>query len=204
MAATVPAADTDPAARKRLLRRELLARRRALPPADLAAASAAIVTALRALPELTGADRVLLHVALAHEPDLDALLTAPPPGVTLLLPRVAGDGLEAVVWRPGLPLRGSPLGVAEPTGPAAPLASLDVAVVPGVAFTADGARLGRGGGHYDRLLAALRPDARSVGVTVEALLVPALPTEAHDRAVDVVVTDASVRRRSGPGPGRPA
>ncbi|CAN5795918.1 hypothetical protein BH20ACT4_BH20ACT4_14390 [soil metagenome] len=67
---------------------------------------------------------------------------------------------------------------------------LDVVVVPGLAFTPDGRRLGQGGGHYDRLIARLGPHCLAIGVCYAEQLLEELPTEAHDRTVDVVVTDA--------------
>lgn len=66
----------------------------------------------------------------------------------------------------------------------------DVIVVPGLAFTAGGARLGQGGGWYDRLLADVRPDCVTVGVCFAEQLVDVLPIEPHDVPVRVVVTDA--------------
>ena len=69
-------------------------------------------------------------------------------------------------------------------------ASLDVVVVPGLAFTADGRRLGQGGGHYDRFLPRLRPECRTVGAAFAEQVVDDLPTEPHDVRLDLVVTDA--------------
>ena len=59
-------------------------------------------------------------------------------------------------------------------------ATLDVVLVPGLAFTADGARLGQGGGHFDRFLPRLRPDCLTIGVGYREQLVDDLPTEPHD------------------------
>lgn len=185
---------------KRTLRRERLAARRAVPRAVRAARDAAVVAALRDLPELDGAGGLLLYAALPGEPDLAALLADPPRGTTVLLPRVEGDAVVPVVHRAGDALVVGAHGVAEPAGPAAPDAAVDVVVLPGVAFDAEGWRLGRGGGHYDRLLARLGPRVLAVGVADEAAVVDGVPREPHDRPVDVLVTDASVRRRAGGGP----
>jgi|DEB0MinimDraft_10_1074344.scaffolds.fasta_scaffold00551_11 5-formyltetrahydrofolate cyclo-ligase len=188
---------------KRTVRRERLAARRDVPPAVRAARDAAIVATLRILPELAGAGDLLLYAALPGEPDLDALLGDPPPGARVLLPRVEGDRIVAVPHRPGTPLAPGALGVREPTGAAVALDVLDAVVLPGVAFDATGWRLGRGGGHYDRLLAAVAGRAVAVGVTHEDAVLPTVPREPHDRPVDVLVTDASVRRRDADaGPGR--
>lgn len=54
-------------------------------------------------------------------------------------------------------------------------------LVPGRIFDRDGYRLGRGGGHYDRLLPQLRPGVPVVGITCTARVVDRLPREPHDR-----------------------
>lgn len=64
---------------------------------------------------------------------------------------------------------------------------LDVVVVPGLAFTPGGGRLGRGGGHYDRLLARLSPGCLTVGVAAAEQIVERLPLAEHDRPVDRVI-----------------
>ncbi len=65
--------------------------------------------------------------------------------------------------------------------------AVDVIVVPGVAFDRTGARLGRGAGFYDRLLA--RAPGRRIGVAYECQLVDTIPAEPHDARVDVVATE---------------
>lgn len=66
-------------------------------------------------------------------------------------------------------------------------ASLDVVLVPGVAFTRDGRRLGRGGGYYDRFLTALPPTVHLIGVCHLEQLRDDLPSEPHDVRVHEVV-----------------
>ena len=68
-------------------------------------------------------------------------------------------------------------------------AAIDLVVVPGVAFTASGHRLGQGGGWYDRFLLGLRPGVQRIGVCFRECLVDELPTEAHDITMDLVITD---------------
>lgn len=72
----------------------------------------------------------------------------------------------------------------------------DVVIVPGVAFTADGRRLGQGGGWYDRFLVGLRPDATTIGLAFEPQIVEDLPTEQHDVVLDCVVTETGPRWRT--------
>jgi len=80
----------------------------------------------------------------------------------------------------------------DPYGTRQPLADAEVLVpeflfVPLVGFTAAGARLGQGGGHYDRWLAA-HSAVPAVGMAWDSQLIAALPTEAHDKPLTAVVT----------------
>ena len=66
--------------------------------------------------------------------------------------------------------------------------SIDVMIVPGLAFTAAGDRLGQGGGWYDRVLSAVRDDCLTIGVCFAEQLVDEIPTEPHDVRLDRVHT----------------
>lgn len=83
-------------------------------------------------------------------------------------------------------LETGPYGVLQPRRDAPEIAP-DVAFVPLLAFTAEGERLGQGGGHYDRWLEA-NPAALPVGLAWDCQLADSLPREAHDRALHAVVT----------------
>ena len=63
-------------------------------------------------------------------------------------------------------------------------------IVPGLAFTRDGRRLGYGGGWYDRLLADAPKDAVKLGVAHSFQIVEDLPTEPHDIRLAAVVDDS--------------
>jgi len=64
----------------------------------------------------------------------------------------------------------------------------DLVVVPGVAFTADGQRLGQGGGWYDRFLPGTGDHTRTVGVCFSEQIRDELPRESHDVSVDCVIS----------------
>lgn len=68
-------------------------------------------------------------------------------------------------------------------------AQVDVVLVPGIAFTIEGDRLGQGGGWYDRFLAGVDSNCTTIGVGFEIQIVDALPTEAHDITLDAIVTE---------------
>lgn len=64
---------------------------------------------------------------------------------------------------------------------------LDVILVPGLAFTPKGARLGKGGGYYDRLLSDKQVSALKIGIGFECQLVDEIPMEPHDCPMDKVI-----------------
>jgi 5-formyltetrahydrofolate cyclo-ligase len=108
-------------------------------------------------------------------------------------PRVAGSGMAFhAVADPAALLVGR-WGIRNPDPrhmPTVNLCEIELLLVPGVAFTKSGARLGRGGGYYDRLLAQLRLDGGTLGTCFDLQLVDSLPTETHDRPVARVVTES--------------
>jgi 5-formyltetrahydrofolate cyclo-ligase len=70
--------------------------------------------------------------------------------------------------------------------------TIDLVLVPGLAFSKDRHRLGRGGGFFDRLLAGRGANAFKLGVCFSFQLLDAIPTEGHDIVLDAVVTDRAV------------
>ncbi len=217
----------DKTAARRLVR----ARLAAIPAGERAERSGRVVRALETLPPLRcehapgGADVaadgvVLAFMPMADEPDLRPLLTRLADARRLALPRIDwSEGrltacLVDDLARDLVPVAGAkaPGGLMEPAGarPEAPLEQIVAILTPGVAFDRLGARLGRGKGHYDRLLA--RPERRGVaiGVAFSAQLLDIVPTTPDDCPVDLLVTDAGVidclaarSQRDGARPDRP-
>ena len=71
---------------------------------------------------------------------------------------------------------------------------LDLVIVPAVAFSKNGYRIGYGGGYYDRFLSRLSSKTISVGINYDELLFESVPKEDHDLAVDIIVTEKKVLR----------
>lgn len=116
-------------------------------------------------------------------------------GHTIVLPRFADRTAPMVFARHTDPYADSDLAVG-PFGALQPAADAeavtpDVLFVPLVGFTENGARLGQGGGHYDRWLAE-HPARLAVGLAWDVQLCAALPTEAHDAALQAVVTPTRI------------
>ena len=76
-----------------------------------------------------------------------------------------------------------------PSRPIRSLATIDFLLVPGVAFTAAGARLGYGGGYYDRLMGSLDTHVPRIAAAFDLQLVNALPESPHDQRVQAVITE---------------
>jgi 5-formyltetrahydrofolate cyclo-ligase len=112
------------------------------------------------------------------------------------VPVIDGPGLPLRfrAWRPGARLVPGPFGAAVPEDGAEILP--EVLIVPLVAFDRTGARLGYGGGFYDRTLAILRSGGtvHAVGFAYAAQEAPSLPCEATDLRLDAIVTEAEVLR----------
>ena len=88
-----------------------------------------------------------------------------------------------------------PRGVMEPDASRCkivPLERIDIAILPGLAFDEKGARLGSGKGYYDRLIPRLAITTRKVALTLEEQIVPQIPMEAHDKHVDIIITDKRI------------
>jgi 5-formyltetrahydrofolate cyclo-ligase len=182
-----------PSGTKQELRAELSARRAHLGAEERAAHALAIAERIDALPAFRDAGTVALYAAMGAEVDATRITGAAlVRGARVVFPRsVPGSRRLAFAHCDPADLVRGPFGAAEPP-PGAPevdLAEIGCVVLPGVAFSLDGVRLGRGGGHYDATLAAM-PRAARIGVAFELQLVPALPREPHDAALDAVVTEA--------------
>lgn len=72
------------------------------------------------------------------------------------------------------------------------LSEISAVLVPGIAFSPSCQRLGRGGGFYDRFLSSLHGSVMTIGLAFNEQLEETLPTEQHDRLVDVLVTPSSI------------
>jgi 5-formyltetrahydrofolate cyclo-ligase len=170
---------------KHRLRRRVEAVRAALSTADVARLSAAVAARVVAMPALATARHVVVYAAMRNELDPSAIAEHA---------RNAGKALYRPTARdepPGfVSLDGSRLGL--PRG-----AEHVLVLVPGVAFDARGARLGRGVGWYDRVLAD-HPRAVRVGLAYDFQVVPSVPEDPWDIRMHAVVTDARLIGEASP------
>lgn len=73
-----------------------------------------------------------------------------------------------------------------------PLDCLDIAIIPALAMDEKGGRLGLGKGCYDRLIPDLPMTTRKVGLVLESQILANVPTEGHDKHVDIVITEERI------------
>lgn len=172
---------------KRMLRRAVRARLAAMSDAEKEQRSAAICRSLKAHIAVTGARVVALFSPLPDEPRIWPLVEELSKSMLVLLPRVEGDVMNFYCYSPRSMSSGA-FGIMEPVG-GEPVASyeIDVMVVPGVAFTAKGERMGRGKGFYDKYMSLKDFRAVKIGVCYDVQLVDVLPTEIHDVKMDSVI-----------------
>ena len=145
---------------------------------------------------------MLAYLSFGHELSTAGLIIGlQERGRALVLPRIdrAAHRLELYRVRdttidtvPGV------WGIREPDPSRCPPADLDeieLIVVPGVAFTPMGERLGYGGGYYDELLARWQRPPPRIAPAFDLQVVGELPTTPHDQPVDVIVTQSALFRR---------
>ena len=181
---------------KAQLRREMIARRDALPQAERGRIAGALTQNLAALPQYTAARSVLATMSIGSEWTTRAFLDrAHADGKVIVLPRLSAPprrleihsvadmerGLVPGVW-----------GIPEPDpqrNPRVQLADVDFAVVPALAVDRYGYRLGYGAGYFDGLLAGRGPRPFCVTALPAAFVVEQVPREPHDVAVDFLVCE---------------
>jgi 5-formyltetrahydrofolate cyclo-ligase len=195
----------DGALRKSALRQQLTAQRKALRPEQVDSRGLKVQSRFLATPDYQRARTLALYAPIGGEvPTQDILIAAVADGKVVCYPlsHVRGRVLSFRAVRDEGELEPGRLGVREPTDVAdlVPVEAIDLFVVPGLGFTKDCKRLGRGGGYYDATLRAAHPGSRRIGLAFAEQLVEELPTSEDDVDLDLVVTENEVFR----GPERTA
>jgi 5-formyltetrahydrofolate cyclo-ligase len=187
---------------KKKLRQQIRQVIESLPPAIRGDKSALAQRALTALPEFASAQTVMIYLPMVEEVDTSHIARqAWTDGKRVLAPRVdlANRSMEAFEIHslhermvPG------PYDILEPRdGSPWPPGQIDLIVVPALAFSRRGARLGRGAGFYDRFLLRARDRAcdgqralpLAVGLAFDEQVLDDLPMFDHDQPIDILVSD---------------
>jgi 5-formyltetrahydrofolate cyclo-ligase len=177
------------------IRTAMLSRRNALSAEQVASLSERIQAHLLDSAVYAQAKCVAWYAAFQNEVRTDRLLArALGDGKQVLFPRMRGRGPDmdfCEVKDPGEMVLFR-LGFREPadSAPAVPPETIDLMLLPGLAFDRQGYRLGFGAGCYDRVLPRLRPEAWTCGAAYGFQVVGEVPQAAHDVPVKLIVTEA--------------
>lgn len=185
---------------KPTLRKQLKQTLAAITPPQRHDKSLAATSLLTASPEFAAARVVMLYLSTPEEIDTATLaLRCWQQGKLVVVPKVSWDQRrmmpveisslsddQMTVTGPGIrePREGNPI----------PISMIDLVVVPALGYTADGHRIGRGMGFYDRFLSQKGFLGVSCGLAFEDQIVPQLPMQEHDQPVAMLVTDRAIRR----------
>jgi len=179
---------------KSRLRKQMDEQRHSLEPTWIGKTSRRITDALQGLEPFQAANSIALYKAISGEVDLERLFPVcwqtrkrtciPVFNRQLHCYEMAGIDRST-------PFKTGNYGIQEPVSPAlVPIETIDLIVVPGVAFDLSGNRLGRGGGYYDRLLDGY--SGITVAVAFDFQVFPEIPCDAHDIPVDYLVTETKI------------
>ena len=187
---------------KKELRRRVREQLSALSRSALVHSDDALFEKFLSLPQVEEAQTVFAFWGIpGKEPDTACLIgELIRRGKTVGLPRMLPDHrMEVRRYDPDRPLVSVSFGISEP-GEDCPLIAreaINLVLVPAVCYDRRGYRLGFGGGYYDRWLAGF--SGVTVGLCREAVLQEAVPTEAHDARVDLLLTEGECLSFQGDG-----
>ena len=184
---------------KKELRREMLALRKSLTPAERESLSAQIVQKFLALEIYQDASTVMAYVSMAEEIQLREIFAdAFAQGKTLAVPLIVGRGEMLPVIVPNFDaLETGAFGIAtvkENLREFVSAEKIECVVVPGAAFDAKCNRLGLGGGYYDKFLPAA-VNAKKIALAYDFQIVEEIPVEPHDSPVDMIITEKRIIER---------
>ncbi len=157
---------------------------------DIPALSRDVVAQLELWPPYRQAEHVLNYLAFGSELNLSGLQ-----GKRFYITRTRDDGTLSVhALSEGLERHPYGFWQAHQESPEVEVRKLELLLIPGLAFDPSGTRLGYGKGFYDRLLGSVQKGVSIVGVTPSQLIVPTLPTRAHDVPMTHLLSETGVFR----------
>lgn len=184
---------------KAAVRRQLVSVLAAMSPAELHRKSLAATALLTASPEFNAARVVMLYLSTPQELDTAPLaLKCWQAGKTVVVPKVSWDQrrmLPVEISSLQTGITSSAHNIREPiAGNPIPLDMIDLVTVPGLGFSRNGYRIGRGMGFYDRFLAQPEFVGVSCGLAFEEQIIDDLPVLDHDMPLSMLVSDRGIAR----------
>ena len=159
-----------------------------IPPDVLADCSRRITDKILAHPIYIKSSVIMAYVSIRSEVRTQDLITAMlTDSKRVCLPVMDGSDLKIVEMTSINDLKPNKFGILEPPNNSARYVTPDLIIVPGIAFSVDGVRIGYGGGYYDRLLSRL--NCPSIGICPDICIARQLPHEPHDIRVSYLITE---------------
>lgn len=182
---------------KAALREKINRVRKTLDPKDIGRMSAGIAENLFALKDYQQSQKVLVYLALESEAQTGRIVEKSfKDGKRVFVPVVDREKDELLISElpdQKIKLVKGACGVQEPVEKDWKISApeiIDLAIIPGLAFDREGARLGRGKGYYDRFLKRLSPHVPRLGLAFGCQVLPSIPYCEHDVRVHKVVTES--------------
>lgn len=172
---------------KQHLRQLIRSRKASYSPDELETMSYDIIKTLQSCPLYQQAKTILLYHSLPDEVCTHKLIDEACKDKRVLLPTVVGDDIELHLYTQTSSLHSGAFNIIESEDELfTNYMSIDLAIIPGMAFDSEGNRLGRGKGYYDRLLP--RITCPTIGLCFPFQLLDYIPHEKHDCKVSFVIT----------------
>lgn len=175
---------------KAAVRQAISIKRKSLSENEVTNRSSVIIGKIEVMLEFLKAKTVFIYWSLPEEVQTHDFIRKWMDIKTFVLPQVNSNKLTLRKLSSVDELKkGKKLGIMEPTGELVQdFSSIDLAIVPGVAFDREGNRLGRGKAYYDKILPKLER-VYKVGVAFDFQIMKSLPVDNHDVPMDIVISD---------------
>ena len=173
---------------KELIRERIKKKKQQLTDNEKEIEAANVFEKIEALPEFINAHNIMIYWSMPDELPTHNFIIRWSKKKTMLLPVVKGEDMLIKPFSTKEELKQGSLGIWEPDTQKEYLNSIDLVIVPGVAFDRDKSRLGRGKGYYDRYFINKR--IVKIGVCFDFQLLESIPIDSFDIKMDKVVTNS--------------
>jgi len=184
---------------KKEIRKQILAKREALSHEEVLEKSQIIFQKLKKMPLYIHAHNVMVYIDFRKEVKTDQIIgDLLKSGKKVMIPLTVPKTKEMIpseLLNPETELEKTKFGVLEPKEQYIRKRDpniLDLIIVPGVAFSLQGYRIGYGAGYYDRFFSGLEKNIPSIGLAFDLQIVDSFPFEPHDLKVDFILTETQI------------
>ena len=177
--------------KKTQLRTQMRTLRDSIDPRIRSINSSQIALKLLAREDVLHADRIFVYVSFRSEVDTHSLIEKfVQEGKKVFIPVIRSkEQMQMARFVGWENMQADSFGVLVPDQPIIDQGHIDTAIVPGLAFSPDGARIGYGKGHYDRFFVHHSVETR-IGIAFDCQIIEQIPTNAFDYPMDWVITES--------------